>query len=170
MLKLDNNIQLQTELGGNYYIEVKAEDNLGNISSKKMIFTVKAGWYLRFVRKFGALSFHFENNDIENLCRNEFKNHTVIYNCGFLNVCVRPEKHSQMKHSRYGVVNWFVRLGMDGEDIPVFGDGKIKRDFLFIDDCIEAILLSGVNKNAIGEVINVGHDQPQDFLQIVKIP
>jgi UDP-glucose 4-epimerase len=25
-----------------------------------------------------------------------------------------------------------------------------------------------VNKNAIGEVINVGHDQPQDFLQIVK--
>ena len=75
---------------------------------------------------------------------------------------------SQMKHSRYGVVNWFVRLGMDGEDIPVFGDGKIKRDFLFIDDCIEAILLCGVNKNAIGEVINVGHDQPQDFLQIVK--
>ena len=44
------------------------------------------------------LSISFENNDIENLCKNEFNNHTFIINCGFLNVCVRPEKHSQMKH------------------------------------------------------------------------
>lgn len=44
------------------------------------------------------LSISFENNDVENLCKNEFNNHTFIINCGFLNVCVRPEKHSQMKH------------------------------------------------------------------------
>jgi len=28
---------------GNYYVIVEAEDNLGNISNKKMIFIVKAG-------------------------------------------------------------------------------------------------------------------------------
>jgi len=28
---------------GNYYVIVEAEDNLGNISTKKMIFIVKAG-------------------------------------------------------------------------------------------------------------------------------
>jgi UDP-glucose 4-epimerase len=75
---------------------------------------------------------------------------------------------SQMKTSRYGVVNWFVRLGMDGEVIPVFGDGKIKRDFLFIDDCVEAILLCGMDESTVGEVINIGHDQPQNFLQIAE--
>jgi len=73
-----------------------------------------------------------------------------------------------MKHSRYGVVNWFVRLGIDGEPIPIFGDGKIKRDFLFIDDCVEAILLCGMNEDAVGEVINIGHDQPQNFLLIAE--
>jgi UDP-glucose 4-epimerase len=77
-------------------------------------------------------------------------------------------QHSQMKHSRYGVVNWFVRLGIDRKPIPIFGDGKIKRDFLFIDDCVEAVLLCGMNNNAVGEVINVGHDQPQNFLQVAE--
>jgi len=75
---------------------------------------------------------------------------------------------AQMKHSRYGVVNWFVRLGIDGEPIPIFGDGKIKRDFLFIDDCVEAILLCGMNEDAVGEVINIGHDQPQNFLLVAE--
>ena len=27
---------------------------------------------------------------------------------------------SQMKHDRYGVVNWFVRLAMDGEEKPIY--------------------------------------------------
>ncbi len=75
---------------------------------------------------------------------------------------------SQMMHSRYGVVNWFVRLGMDHNPIPIFGDGKIKRDFVFIDDCIEAILICGAEEKAVGEVINVGHDQPQNFLQVAE--
>src|SRR5262245_44539361 len=42
---------------------------------------------------------------------------------------------AQMLHSRYGVVNWFVRLAIDGTTIKVFGDGQIKRDFLYVDDC-----------------------------------
>ena len=49
---------------------------------------------------------------------------------------------AQMRHSRYGVVNWFVRLALDGQPMKVFGDGTIKRDFLYVDDCVEAILLA----------------------------
>lgn len=75
---------------------------------------------------------------------------------------------AQMKHSRYGVVNWFVRLVVDGKPIPLFGDGKILRDFLFVDDCVEALLMSGAAKEAEGEVINVGHDQPSHFLGIAE--
>jgi UDP-glucose 4-epimerase len=75
---------------------------------------------------------------------------------------------SQMRHSRYGVVNWFLRLAIDNKTIPIFGDGTIKRDFLFIDDCVEAILKCGLEEKAVGEVINVGHDQPQNFLQVAE--
>ena len=75
---------------------------------------------------------------------------------------------SQMKHSRFGVVNWFIRQSIDGETIKVFGDGKLLRDFLYIDDCIDAVLSSAVKEKAVGEILNVGIDKPTSFLELVK--
>ena len=75
---------------------------------------------------------------------------------------------AQMKHARFGVVNWFIRLALEEKPIPIFGDGKILRDFLFVDDCIEALLLCGMTEEAEGEIINIGHDQPQNFLQVAE--
>lgn len=76
---------------------------------------------------------------------------------------------AQMKHPRYGVVNWFVRLALDDETIKVFGDGKILRDFLYIDDAVEAIMMCALAPEAIGEVLNVGIDVPTDFIELAEI-
>jgi len=73
---------------------------------------------------------------------------------------------AQMRHSRYGVVNWFVRLALDNATIPVFGDGQIQRDFLYVDDCIDAILQCAASDTAWGEVFNVGYDRPTDFREL----
>lgn len=73
---------------------------------------------------------------------------------------------AQMKHPRYGVVNWFVRLAIDGEPIKIFGDGTIKRDFLYIDDCVDAILMCAVEPLAYGEVLNVGIDHSTTFIEL----
>lgn len=75
---------------------------------------------------------------------------------------------AQMLHSRYGVVNWFMRLAIDNQVIKVFGDGKIKRDFLYIDDCVEAILMATISDAARGQVLNVGVDQPTDFIELAN--
>ncbi len=64
-----------------------------------------------------------------------------------------------MKHSRYGVVNWFVRSRSTARRSRVFGDGTIKRDFLYVDDCVEAILLAAASGRAARrQVLNVGVD------------
>lgn len=76
---------------------------------------------------------------------------------------------AQMKHSRYGVVNWFIRLAMDNQVIPIFGNGKYLRDFLFVDDCVDGMLKCGMVEEAIGEVINLGHDKPSSFLEVAEI-
>jgi UDP-glucose 4-epimerase len=73
---------------------------------------------------------------------------------------------AQMRHSRYGVVNWFVRLAVDDQTIQLFGDGSIKRDFLFVQDCVEAILGSATEDAARGEVFNVGVDRPTTYLEL----
>lgn len=75
---------------------------------------------------------------------------------------------SQMKHSRFGVANWFVRVALDDDTMKVFGDGNIVRDFLYSDDCIEALLMSAITEAAYGEIFNVGSDIPVTFLELVK--
>jgi UDP-glucose 4-epimerase len=75
---------------------------------------------------------------------------------------------AQMRHSRFGVANWFVRLAIDNETIRIFGDGKILRDFLYVDDCVEAILIAGAHEDAAGEIFNVGVDVPTTFLDLAK--
>ncbi len=76
---------------------------------------------------------------------------------------------AQMRHSQFGVVNWFVRLALDGRPIPIFGSGKILRDFLYVDDCVEALLAAAASPAAVGEVLNVGHDRPSTFLEVAEI-
>lgn len=75
---------------------------------------------------------------------------------------------SQMKHDHYGVVNWFVRRAMDGQTISVFGDGSLKRDFLYIDDTVDAILHTALCDDCSGQIINIGSDRPSTFLELAK--
>ncbi|MFH0749481.1 MAG: NAD-dependent epimerase/dehydratase family protein [Candidatus Gottesmanbacteria bacterium] len=75
---------------------------------------------------------------------------------------------SQMKTNHYGVVNWFIRQAIDGEKISVYGDGKMRRDFLYIDDTIDAMIRCAVTPACYGEVINIGHDKPDTFLHLVQ--
>ncbi|MEL6402832.1 MAG: NAD-dependent epimerase/dehydratase family protein [Chloroflexota bacterium] len=75
-------------------------------------------------------------------------------------------ERAQMKHPRYGVVNWFVRLAVDDAEIKVFGDGQILRDFLYIDDCIDAMLHTAITDEAYGEIINVASGKPVNFVEL----
>jgi UDP-glucose 4-epimerase len=78
-------------------------------------------------------------------------------------------ERAQMKTHHYGIANWFVRLAMDKKTIKVFGDGQLKRDFLYIDDCVNALLMTATNKKAYSEIFNVGVDKPSTFLELAKI-
>jgi UDP-glucose 4-epimerase len=74
----------------------------------------------------------------------------------------------QMKHSRYGILNWFVRLAMDGETIKVFGEGNQVRDYHFVDDVTRAFLLAGSRPEAEGEAFNLGGPGPVRFIDMVR--
>lgn len=75
----------------------------------------------------------------------------------------------QMMHDEYGVFNWFIRKAIDNEGIPVFGDGRILRDFLYVDDLVEAIMQAGLCDKAYGTVFNVGSGKPINFIELAKM-
>ena len=65
-----------------------------------------------------------------------------------------------MKHSRQGFLNWFIRLAMDGETIPIYGEGKQLRDFNYVDDVVEAMLLALTTEGSAGQPFNLGSGRP----------
>lgn len=75
---------------------------------------------------------------------------------------------AQMKSNKYGVINWFVRQAIEGETISLYGDGSIKRDVVYVDDCVDALLQLGRCEECYGDIYNVGDDEPWTFKQIVE--
>ncbi len=54
------------------------------------------------------------------------------------------------------VVPKFVRMGLNGEDLTVYGDGSSARDFVHVDDIAQALILALESKGEGSEVYNVG--------------
>ena len=62
----------------------------------------------------------------------------------------------RVKDARQTFLGIWVRLLIEGKPIQVFGDGLQLRDFNYVDDCVEALLLAGANDAANGKVFNLG--------------
>ena len=73
----------------------------------------------------------------------------------------------QMKHSKQGVLNWFLRLLLDGKKVELYGDGTQIRDVNYVDDVVNALILAAENKKAIGKAYNLG-GQPVTLKQFVE--
>ena len=62
----------------------------------------------------------------------------------------------RVKDARQTFLGIWIRLLLEGKPIKVFGDGLQLRDFTYVDDCIEALLLAGASDKANGKVYNLG--------------
>jgi len=74
----------------------------------------------------------------------------------------------QMKHGKYGIQNWMIRLAIDNKKITIYGDGNQLRDFIYIDDTIGAMLLAGSREETNGQVYNVGSGKAISFRGMIE--
>jgi nucleoside-diphosphate-sugar epimerase len=72
----------------------------------------------------------------------------------------------QMKHNKYSIVGWFVRQAMQGEEIKIFGDGTQERDYMYIDDIVEAFMRLA-HMGEPGDVYNIGTQERVRFVDMV---
>jgi len=77
-------------------------------------------------------------------------------------------ERSQMRHSRFGVANWFVRQAIDDATIHVFGDGSLLRDFVYVADAVEAMVRCAATDDAYGQVFNVGNSRASSFRELAE--
>ena len=65
----------------------------------------------------------------------------------------------RVKDARQTFLGIWVRQILEGQPIRVFGDGQQLRDFNYVDDCVEALLLAASQEIANGKVYNLGSSE-----------
>ena len=68
-----------------------------------------------------------------------------------------------------GILSIFSTLIKNGKEINIFEDGKESRDFVYIDDVVDATILGLEKKEANGEVFNVGYGEPINVITVANL-
>ena len=53
----------------------------------------------------------------------------------------------QSRDRMFGAVTQFASRALSGEPIRIFGDGSVTRDYVFIDDVVDALILAGNSRH-----------------------
>jgi nucleoside-diphosphate-sugar epimerase len=77
-----------------------------------------------------------------------------------------PRQH--LSGNKQGFTGIFIRIAISGEQIQIFGDGKQLRDFNYIEDVVDALLLATNNPDLYGKVYNLGAKRYYSLLDFVR--
>jgi UDP-glucose 4-epimerase len=72
------------------------------------------------------------------------------------------------ERTAYGVVNRLIHLAMTGQQLPVYGDGRQLRDYIYIDDAIQALIALGAEPACDGKMYNVGSGVGTPLVDMVR--
>ncbi|MBL8813838.1 MAG: NAD-dependent epimerase/dehydratase family protein [Planctomycetaceae bacterium] len=73
----------------------------------------------------------------------------------------------RVKDARQTFVGIWIRRILEGQPFEVWG-GEQLRDFTYVDDCVEAMLLAATHPNAIGKCFNLGGTEPVSLLKLAE--
>lgn len=74
----------------------------------------------------------------------------------------------QLKSPHYGIVNLFIGYILKNKTIPIYGTGRQTRDYIYIEDVVNAFLKAAINEKVAGETFFVGSGENIEFLEMVK--
>ncbi|MBL7064957.1 MAG: NAD-dependent epimerase/dehydratase family protein [Anaerolineae bacterium] len=75
----------------------------------------------------------------------------------------------RVKDARQTFIGWWLRQIVEGQELQIFGDGRQVRDFNYVDDVVEALLLAAADSTADGQIYNLGGDEPINLLDLAEL-
>jgi len=73
----------------------------------------------------------------------------------------------QMHAGFYGILNWFMSNLMQNHPITVYGEGKQTRDYVYIDDVVDAFIRAASTDETNGQMYYVGSGEETVFIDMV---
>jgi dTDP-L-rhamnose 4-epimerase len=68
-----------------------------------------------------------------------------------------------------GVLSHFAHQLLIGKDLAIFEDGEIARDFVFVDDVVDALLRAGDRALPHGSIVDIGSGYTTTILRVTRI-
>lgn len=88
---------------------------------------------------------------------------------GVETVCLRfGNVYGPRSAHKSSVVAKFIGAALTGKDLEIYGNGKQTRDFIYIDDLIEALLLAVDSKGTAGEVFQIATNSETTIDELVE--
>jgi nucleoside-diphosphate-sugar epimerase len=75
----------------------------------------------------------------------------------------------ELANDSKGVVGVFIRKALLGETIRIYGTGQQRRDFNYVSDVVDALLVAGQSESVNGQVFNLGHPDATSLIGFVEI-
>lgn len=75
----------------------------------------------------------------------------------------------RIKDARQTFIGWWLRQIIEGQTLQIYGDGLQVRDFNFVDDVVEAMLIAAATDAANGQIYNLGGDEPINLLNLARL-
>lgn len=72
----------------------------------------------------------------------------------------------QMATKNQGVIAAFMHRALIGNPIEVWGDGSVIRDYVFVDDVIEALILAASHEGS-GRIFNIGSGEGRSLNDVI---
>ena len=75
----------------------------------------------------------------------------------------------RVKDARQTFLGWWIRQIVEGREIQIYGDGRQRRDFTYVDDAVDAFLLAAASDAANGQIFNVGGHGPVSLRELADL-
>ncbi len=75
----------------------------------------------------------------------------------------------QIRNNRQGFIGIFIRQALRGDAIKLFGTGRQLRDFNYVDDVVEALLMAAASEDCYGRIFNLGAPKSYSLLDLVNM-